>query len=263
MTQPNPPEQPPESGEPPAYRQFRRPGELTGRLWWLGRKAEHLEGEVPAWLRPTGPENRLPAAAAILVAIGLQLSIPHNYGLDPRWLVPALEVVLLAVLLAINPIRLSRTTTVGKWASMAVVAAITLDNGISAGLLDDSILTGQTSGDALGLLGSGAAIYLTNIIAFGIWYWELDRGGPFARAKATTPYPDFLFPQMTSPELAPRHWEPRFIDYLYVSFTNVVAFSPTDTMPLSRWAKALMTAQSIIALSTISLVIARAVNVLK
>ena len=104
---------------------------------------------------------------------------------------------------------------------------------------------------------------MTNIIVFGIWYWELDRGGPFNRAAGTVPHPDFLFPQMVSPELSPEHWEPRFLDYLYTSFTNVMAFSPTDTMPLSRWAKSLMALQSAIALSTTALVLARAVNILK
>jgi hypothetical protein len=228
------------------------------------RAAEGLvDRQLPAWLRQSGPENRVPVAVAILVAVGLQLAIPDRYGLHPRWLIPSLEVVLLVVLTWLNPVRLTRVTTVGKYASLAVVAAITLDNGFSAGFLDYDILTGKAGGDAIGLLTSGAAIYLTNIIAFGIWYWELDRGGPFARAALTTPHPDFLFPQMASPELAPPEWKPEFPDYLYVSFTNVVAFSPTDTMPLSRWAKALMAAQSAIALSTTALVIARAVNVLK
>ena len=224
---------------------------------------QQLEELVPAWLRRSSPENRLPVAAAIAAAVALQLAIPDKYGLHPRWLLPGLEIALLVVLSVLNPVRLTRATTLGKWASMAVVAAITVDNGFSAGFLDYDILTGKASGDATGLLASGAAIYLTNIIAFGIWYWELDRGGPFARAAAASPYPDFLFPQMSSPELAPPHWAPRFLDYLYVSFTNVVAFSPTDTMPLSRWAKTLMAAQSVVALSTTALVIARAVNVLK
>jgi hypothetical protein len=167
------------------------------------------------------------------------------------------------VLTVLNPVRLSRGTTLGRYASLTVVAAITLDNGFSAGFLDYDILTGRTGSDAVGLLASGAAIYLTNIIAFGIWYWELDRGGPFDRAAGAAPYPDFLFPQMASPELAPEHWRPRFVDYFYVSFTNVMAFSPTDTLPLSRWAKLLMALQSAVALSTTALVIARAVNVLK
>ena len=218
---------------------------------------------VPAWLRPTDPENRLGVVAVILCAIALQLAIPDSYGLRPRWLLPVLELVLLAILVAINPVRLNRRTRVGRAASLLLVVAITVDNVFSAIYLDHAILSGKASSDALGLLSSGAAIYLTNIIAFGIWYWELDRGGPFARAAGHDPHPDFLFPQMANREVTSPDWEPRFFDYLYVSFTNVVAFSPTDTMPLSRWAKALMSVQSIVALSTTALVIARAVNVLK
>jgi hypothetical protein len=231
----------------------------------LGREVHQLEERfLPAWCRPGHPENRLPVALAVAAAVALQLAIPTKYGLPPRWVIPTLEVVLLGVLTAINPIRLERVTVIGKYASFVLVAAITIDNGFSAGLLDHDILTTpSTSGDAIGLLASGAAIYLTNIIAFGVWYWELDRGGPFARMAATSPYPDFLFPQMASPNLAPPNWRPQFLDYLYVSFTNVMAFSPTDTMPLSRWAKSLMALQSAIALSTVALVIARAVNVLK
>ncbi len=98
---------------------------------------------------------------------------------------------------------------------------------------------------------------------FGLWYWEFDRGGPVARAAGTRPYPDFLFPQMTTPELAPPDWEPAFVDYLYVSFTNALAFSPTDTMPMTRWAKLTMLVQSVVSVVTVVLVIARAVNILK
>ena len=195
---------------------------------------------MPAWLRPTGPENRLPVAASIVVAVALQVWLSGRYGLHPRWLLPLLEVALLVVLTAINPVRLSRRTRVGRYLTMALAGLITLDNVVSAFVLDYGIVTGKTSNDALGLLSTGAAIYLTNIIVFGIWYWELDRGGPFNRAAGTDPHPDFLFPQMVYPELSPEHWEPRFLDYLYTSFTNVMAFSPTDTMPLSRWAKSLM-----------------------
>jgi hypothetical protein len=236
-------------------------GVSLARVW---REAELAEGRLPAWARPTGPESRLPVVAAVLVAIGLQLLLPDRYGIGPRWLIPALEVVLLVWLTVLNPVRLVRATTAGRVASFALVAAVTADNMFAAGVLAYDILTGRASGDATGLLAAGAAIYLTNIIAFGIWYWDLDRGGPFARTEgAPGHYPDFLFPQMTAPDLAPPHWEPRFLDYLYVAFTNVVAFSPTDTMPLSRWAKVLMSAQSAVALTTTVLVIARAVNVLK
>ncbi|MFL6161081.1 MAG: hypothetical protein ACJ74U_02515 [Jatrophihabitantaceae bacterium] len=250
----------PESPSPPSGG---RRGPLSRDYQRLEAEARVLEEHLPAWLRPSEPENRLPVAIAILAAVGLQLAIPDRYGLHPRWLIPGLELVLLVVLTVLNPVRLSRATTFGRYTSLALVAAITVDNGFSAGFLDYDILTGKTGSDAIGLLASGAAIYLTNIIAFGIWYWELDRGGPFDRTAGTTPHPDFLFPQMTSPELAPPDWRPRFVDYCYVSITNVMAFSPTDTLPLSRWAKLLMAVQSAVALSTIALVLAHAVNVLK
>ena len=123
-------------------------------------------------------------------------------------------------------------------------------------------MTGRVSNNAAVLLGSGAAISITNIIAFGIWYWELDSGGPFTRRTLKRRYPGFMFPQMANPELAHPNWAPNFLDYLYVSVTNVMAFSPTDTMPLARWAKIMMTLQAMVAVSTVLLVIARAVNVL-
>jgi uncharacterized membrane protein len=241
-----------------------RPSHPTWAQMSRARARHAVESDwVPAWLRPTGPENRLPVAASIVVAIALQIWLSGRYGLHPRWLLPLLEIALLVVLTAINPVRLSRETRFGRYLSMSLAGLITLDNVVSALVLDYGILTGKTSNDAIGLLSTGAAIYLTNIIVFGIWYWELDRGGPFNRAAGVVPHPDFLFPQMVSPEMGPEHWEPRYLDYLYTSFTNVMAFSPTDTMPLSRWAKSLMALQSAIALSTTALVLARAVNILK
>ena len=122
--------------------------------------------------------------------------------------------------------------------------------------------TGSTS-DATTLLVTGGAIWVTNVIAFGLWYWEFDRGGPVARAHDIKPNQDFEFPQMTTPQLAPPSWEPMFRDYFYLSFTNATAFSPTDVMPLSRWAKMLMLVQSAVSLLLAALVIARAVNILR
>ena len=113
------------------------------------------------------------------------------------------------------------------------------------------------------LLLTGGTIWLTNVIVFGLWYWEFDRGGVVERAAGSKPYPDFVFPQMTSPELAPPDWEPGFVDYLYMSFTNAMAFSPTDVMPMTRWAKLTMLSQSIVSVVTVVLVIARAVNILR
>jgi len=228
------------------------------------RLASGAERHMPSWLRPGDPESRLPVLVALIVAIALQLLISRNYTLVPRWPLVMLEVLLLVVLVALNPLRLTRSTLLGKYATWVLLGAITVDNTLSAIVLDARIISGEVSNDPAPLLGSGAAIFVTNIIVFGIWYWELDRGGPFARRTGTRPYPAFLFPQMDpdTAKLARPGWRPTFVDYLYVSITNVMAFSPTDTMPLSRWAKAMMTVQAMVALSTAGLVIARAVNVL-
>nr|WP_231992604.1 hypothetical protein [Mycobacterium sp. 1164985.4] len=172
------------------------------------------------------------------------------------------EGLLLLALLAINPRVMTRRTRFGRYATWVLLAVITLDNTLSAVVLAVGIVSGGESNDAAVLLGSGASIIVTNVIVFGIWYWELDRGGPFARHAGERPYPDFLFPQMTTPVVAEPDWRPTFVDYFYVSVTNVMAFSPTDTMPLARWAKMLMTVQAIVALGTAGLVVARAVNVL-
>jgi hypothetical protein len=202
-------------------------------------------------------------AATILVAALLQASLSARFTLfQPNWLLPGAEVILLATLTVMNPLHQPHRARAARYLGLALVAVLSVDNGISAGLLDTRLIHGTAGGKATALIAAAAAIYLTNVIAFGIWYWELDRGGPFARAAARSPYPDFLFPQMTQHRLAPKDWRPSFADYLYVSFTNATAFSPTDTMPLTRWAKLLMAVQSAIALSTTALVIARAVNIL-
>jgi hypothetical protein len=233
-----------------------------------GRLAKQAEQRLPAWLQPGNPESRWPVLVALATAIVLQRAIPERYTVVPRWPLLAMEIALVAVLLIMNPVRLTRSTRLGKAASLILLGAITIDNTASAAVLDYHILTGTVSNDAALLLGSGAAVFITNITVFGIWYWEIDLGGPFARAgvKERGPnrqYPDFLFPQMDVRQLAPADWEPRFLDYLYVSLTNVMAFSPTDTMPLTRRAKAMMSLQALVAVSTIALVFARAVNVLK
>lgn len=234
--------------------------EFVKRARLIASDAEH---HVPSWLQPDKPENRLPVLAAILAAVALQRAVPEQYTLFPRWPLVAMELLLVVFLVALNPLRLSRRNRFARWGSIILTAAISVANTASAVVLDYRILTGDISNDAAVLLGTGGAIFVTNVLAFALWYWELDRGGPFARFTGDQPYPDFLFPQMSDPEKAKPGWHPLFVDYLYVSFTNVVAFSPTDTMPLARWAKLMMTVQASVAMSTIALVIARAVNVLK
>lgn len=217
---------------------------------------------VPAWRRQTAGESRWPSVVAVLVAVVLQLLLPDGLTLQPRWLLPGIEIVLLLALVGANPVRLERDHPALRGGGIGLVAVMTVANAGSAALLIDHLLNGTAGRSALGLIGGGAAIYATNIVAFGLWYWELDRGGPFARSQGNRQHTDFLFAQMTTPHVAPPDWEPAFVDYLYVSYTNATAFSPTDTLPLSRWAKLLMLAQSAISLATVALVVARAVNIL-
>jgi len=226
----------------------------------MASAGRHLE---PAWLKAHEGENRLPVAGVVAAAIGLQLALPAKYSFHPTWLLPSLTGVLAVGLSVANPTRITRTSRVIRAASIALVAVASLANGWSAFLLARAILNQHAGSSPVALLANGGAIYLTNIIVFALWYWEWDRGGPVARAQALRPYPDFLFPQMTSPELAPKDWRPSFFDYLYVSFTNATAFSPTDTMPLAVWAKMLMAAQSAVALVTVALVVSHAVDTLQ
>ncbi len=122
---------------------------------------------------------------------------------------------------------------------------------------------GASTHEGRPLILAGIVLWITNVLLFGLWYWELDRGGPIARAMRPEAHPDFLFPQLTdAAKYAPPGWMPELLDYLYVSFTNATAFSPTDTMPLSQTAKLLMTGQALSALLAIGLVVARAVNIL-
>ena len=223
--------------------------------------SQHLR--LPAWLRRTQGEIRWPVAAAIVVAIALQVALPDQLVLQSRWLLPSLELALLVALIVANPTRFDRESRAQRAAGLTLTGLISLANAWSATLLVLGLVHGREGQDAAPLLASGAAIWLTNIIAFGLWYWQFDRGGPSARAHARRVIPDFQFVQMQNPELAPPEWEPEFVDYLYLSFTNATAFSPTDVMPLSRWTKLTMLAQSLVSLVTVALVIARAVNILK
>jgi uncharacterized membrane protein len=199
-----------------------------------------------------------------MAAAALQLSLPARLAMPPRFLLPSLEILLLIGLTAADPGRIDRRDMHLRATGIGLIAAVSLANIWSAARLVSELLRADPIVDSAARLAlNGGSIYLTNIIAFALLYWELDRGGPAARTHGIDAYPDFLFPQMASPELAPPEWEPNFFDYLYVSFTNATAFSPTDVMPLSRPAKGAMAVQSTVALATVALVIARAINVLK
>jgi hypothetical protein len=219
-------------------------------------------------------ELRLPAALAILVAIGLYAALPNRLVLGPRYLVPLLELALLIPLLMVNPGRLNRENSWLRRTSIALILVIAATNTAALFLLLHALLTEQNAVLGSPLIVGAAQVWVTNIIAYGLAFWELDRGGPVVRtqrAREALPAADFRFPQDedhdATTEVARRSairsgWLPGFVDYLYVSVTNSTAFSPTDTMPLSPRAKLLMTLEAMSAMVTMVLVIARGVNLL-
>lgn len=218
-------------------------------------------------------EARLPALVAVLVAIALYAALPSGLLVGPRFLIPAVEVVLLIPLVAVNPTRLTRETRVSRMCSQILVLVVIATNLIALALLLRDLVDVQ-DGQGKELLLAAFQVWLTNIIAFGLLFWELDRGGPVARTQQSRdrlPAADFRFTQDedddTIREVAKgsskySDWVPSFVDYLYVSVTNSTAFSPTDTMPLSTRAKLLMSVECIAALLTSVLVISRAVGIL-
>lgn len=208
-------------------------------------------------------EDRVAVAAALMAAAVLQWVVGDEFTLTrPAWLLPVLELAAIGVLVLIAPVRAGWIRG-ARGLGLALMAVISVDNAASAVLLDWSIIAGTAPQEPATLLASAAAIYLTNIIAFSVWFWQLDRRVPRRAGAVGERHPDFLFPQMAQPHTAAADWHSGYLDYLYVSFTNATAFSPTDTMPLTVRAKMLMGLQSMVALSTTVLVIARAVNLLR
>ena len=214
------------------------------------------------WHEPHKGENRLSVSLVVVFVIALQFLLPRDLSLGIQHYICALEALLLIGLVALNPSRIGTHHPPTRNLSLVLTSVMTFSNTASAVKLIDGLVHGKIE-DANQLLISGGSIWIANIVIFSLWFWELDRGGPGARAEARKPVPDFLFPQMSSPEYSQKGWHPIFFDYLYISLTNASAFSPTDTAPLSRWAKLLMMMQSVTSLVTVGLVIARAVNILK
>ena len=222
------------------------------------RRAATVERGLPAH----NAEPFWPAQLAAAAALALYLTLPHALIMGPKWLVPGVEGVLLLGLVITTPTRHHMQSSRLRSLIVGLVGLVSLTTLIALILLARFLLDGSHArGHAL--LFAGAVLWVTNVLIFGIWYWELDAGGPAHRLAPSKPRrpADFLFPQLAQPVLAPG-WRPGFVDYLYTSYTNATAFSPTDTMPLTAMAKLLMATQSLIALITILLVVARAVNAL-
>ncbi len=210
---------------------------------------------------PGSPEPFWPAQVTILAAIGLQFALSDRLTAGPVWLIPGLEAVLLVGLFFATPNTLEFEHPRRRRLALGMIAFVSAANVYSLIALSKSLLHNHVN-NGHELLISGVVIWLTNFLIFGLWYWELDRGGPGKRASGNDLAPDFLFPQMSDDTIEPRDWRPRFIDYLYVSLTNATAFSPTDTMPLTPMAKSVMGVQSVASLVTIGLIVSRAVNIL-
>jgi uncharacterized membrane protein len=197
----------------------------------------------------------------VACTIVLQLTLTEEVTVGPSWLFPALEGALLVGLVIVSPRAKERHPRVRRRFAIGMIGFVSAANIASLVLLCRSLLHGgKQNGHALIL--SGIVLWATNVLLFGLWYWEVDRGGPSARANHERDVPDFMFPQMMNPQFAPKDWMPQLVDYLYVSFTNATAFSPTDTMPLTPTAKWMMSGQALASLVTVGLVVARAVNIL-
>jgi hypothetical protein len=208
-------------------------------------------------------ESRWPPAIVLLgflaLNVAVRVAVPADGVIRIPWLAPAIEGLMVVVLLTSNPsspaerVRLRRTSLV--LAAVLVAAALW-----STAVLIHDLIAGEALANHPGeLLATGALVWLGNNIAFAILYWLMDGGGPLARSRHPAPV-DFAFTQHLSPELAPPGWRPVFLDYVHLGFTNATAFSPTDVMPLTHRAKLAMVIQATIALALFGLVLARAVN---
>lgn len=212
---------------------------------------DRLEHGDPYW----------PAQLSVAAAICLNLALTEKVTVGPTWLLPSVEGALLLALVVVAPTRATTHSISRRRFAMLVIGFVSLANLVSLGLLIHYLINGGKAGGHA-LIGSGAVLWATNVLLFSVWYWEMDRGGPVHRFLDPSALADFQFPQMENPGLAPVGWRPGFGDYLYTSLTNATAFSPTDTMPLTQTAKLVMGVQSVSALLTVGLIVARAVNIL-
>jgi len=210
-------------------------------------------------------ESRWPMALAVLAAGGLRAALPPQLrNGDARWVFVAILVALLAVLIIGDPGRIDRDSTWLRVMTGTLIGLISAVNAAAAIRLVAGIIDGVAfSNNANILLASGGAVWLSNVITFGLWYWDLDRGGAAARARGTGRSPAFVFPEMTHSEYVGPGWYPKFVDYLNLSFTTAMAFSPTDVSAIKPWAKLMMMAEAAISLLVAILVVSRAVNILR
>jgi uncharacterized membrane protein len=241
--------------------------ESIARDWWARRQISASRrpiSKVEVVRTGIGTEKRWPLAGALVVAAVIPLLLPSRFSLGPRWVVPAVDAVLLVAIVLADRSRTGRRSAAVRALSLALVVVLAADAaGVTARLIVDLVEGGPETKSPEALLSVGFGVWIYTILAFAFLYWVLDGGGPDARLWAPPQFPNLAFPEQLSPAVAPPGWHPQFFDYLYLGFTNATAFSPTDVMPLARWAKAAMTVQAIGSLVILGLVIARAVNILR
>jgi len=204
--------------------------------------------------------------ALAVIATGLLRAAlpPELRNGDARWLFLVVVVALLGVLIVGDPGRIDRDLPWLRWLTAGLIGVITVANADAAVRLVASIIdVSPFTNDAKTLLASGGAIWLTNVIAFGLWYWALDRGGPAARVLGGGQPPALVFPEMKNEEHVGAGWSPRFVDYFHFAFATATAFSPTDVSAIRPWMKLLLMAEEAVSLVVALLVVARAVNILK
>lgn len=199
---------------------------------------------------------------AVLVAAILQVIVPDKFTAGQRYIIPVVEVLLVFLLGFTTPKKPIFRSLARRVNVFLLIGATTLANAYSLILVASELLKGGRISDGKQLILTALIIYLTNIIIFALWYWEMDGGGPGARQEIKKHEQDFMFPQQQNESFKHPHWMPTFVDYLYTSSTNAMAFSPTDTMPMSRRAKMLMLVQATVSIIVVALVAARAVNIL-
>jgi hypothetical protein len=204
-------------------------------------------------------------ALAVLAAGGLRAALPSQLRSgDARWVFVVVVVGLLVILIIGDPGRIDRDSASLRLLTGTLIGLISAVNAVAAVRLVAGIIGAVSfSTDANVLLASGGAIWLSNVIAFALWYWDLDRGGAAARARGSSRQPAFVFPEMTNAQYVGHDWYPKFVDYFHLSFTTATAFSPTDVSAIRPWAKLMMMAEEAISLVVAILVVSRAVNILK
>jgi hypothetical protein len=222
----------------------------------------HEEEVESSW--EAAPAIALVIVAQIVLAI---VSLTQDWTLWGLpwwvWLIPAgPELVLLLPLALRRPSQRLEQLGRRRTVALALLGLISLGNALLLLAVIGSLIQGDEKSGAQ-LLLKALIVLNSNVITYGLWYWEFDRGGPVRRLDPDPPPPDFQFPQMDNPRLAEPGWQPELLDYIYVSYTNSIAFSPTDVLPLTRWAKLLMLSESAVSAVTVLLVAARAVNIFK